>query len=29
MGRKAWAIPEGYIPGGSYGPEPAMLSFPG
>jgi hypothetical protein len=26
MGRKIWAIAEGYIPGGSNGPEPAMTS---
>ncbi len=26
IGRKIWAIPEGYIPGSSHGPEPAMLS---
>lgn len=26
MGRRAWAIAEGYIPGASTGPEPAMTS---
>jgi hypothetical protein len=26
MGRKKWAIAEGYIPGQSHGPEPAMTS---
>ncbi|MCB0620662.1 MAG: hypothetical protein KDC43_01585 [Saprospiraceae bacterium] len=26
LGRKIWAIPEGYIPAGSHGPEPQMLS---
>lgn len=26
MGRRRWAIAEGYIPGGSTGPEPAMTS---
>jgi hypothetical protein len=26
IGRKRWAIPEGYIPEGSHGPEPAMTS---
>ena len=26
IGRKQWAIPEGYIPAGRHGPEPAMLS---
>ena len=26
IGRKRWAIAEGYIPGWSNGPEPAMLS---
>jgi hypothetical protein len=25
-GRRWWAIPEGYIPGWSHGPEPAMTS---
>jgi len=26
IGRKRWAIPEGYIPAGSHGPEPEMTS---
>jgi hypothetical protein len=26
IGRRTWAIPEGYIPGDSTGPEPAMTS---
>jgi len=26
IGRKIWAIPEGYIPGQSHGPAPAMTS---
>ena len=26
IGRRTWAIAEGYIPGSSTGPEPAMLS---
>ena len=26
MGCKRWAIPEGYIPGWSHGPEPQMFS---
>ncbi len=26
VGRKIWAIPDGYIPSTSHGPEPAMLS---
>lgn len=26
MGRRTWVIPEGYIPSGSTGPEPAMTS---
>ncbi len=26
MGRKRWAIAEGYIPGWSHGPEPQMVS---
>ena len=26
IGRKRWAIPEGYIPEGSHGPEPEMTS---
>jgi hypothetical protein len=26
IGRTLWAIPEGYIPGTSHGPEPAMTS---
>lgn len=26
IGRMRWAIPEGYIPGKSHGPEPAMTS---
>jgi len=26
IGRKRWAIAEGYIPEGSHGPQPAMLS---
>ncbi len=26
IGRKRWAIPEGYIPGQSHGPAPAMTS---
>ena len=26
VGRKTWAIPEGYIPGESHGPAPAMTS---
>ncbi|WNM62630.1 sensory rhodopsin transducer [Candidatus Nitrospira neomarina] len=26
MGAKRWAIPEGYIPAGSHGPEPQMTS---
>lgn len=26
IGRKRWAIAEGYIPGESHGPEPAMIS---
>ncbi|HXU70862.1 MAG TPA: sensory rhodopsin transducer [Polyangia bacterium] len=26
IGRRRWAIAEGYIPEGSHGPEPAMLS---
>jgi hypothetical protein len=26
MGKKRWAIAEGYIPGWSHGPEPLMLS---
>jgi hypothetical protein len=26
IGRRRWAIAEGYIPGTSHGPEPAMLS---
>jgi hypothetical protein len=26
IGRRTWAIPEGYIPGASHGPEPAMTS---
>lgn len=26
IGKKIWAIPEGYIPGDSTGPEPEMLS---
>lgn len=26
MGAKRWAIAEGYIPGGSHGPEPSMTS---
>jgi hypothetical protein len=26
MGHRYWAIPEGYIPGASTGPEPEMLS---
>jgi hypothetical protein len=26
IGRKRWAIPEGYIPGWSHGPEPQMQS---
>lgn len=26
IGRKEWAIAEGYIPGGSHGPAPAMTS---
>lgn len=26
IGRRVWAIPEGYIPGGSHGPAPAMTS---
>ena len=26
IGRKRWAIPEGYIPAGSHGPEPQMTS---
>jgi len=26
IGRKVWAIPEGYIPGQSHGPAPAMIS---
>ena len=26
IGRKRWAIPEGYIPNGSHGPEPEMTS---
>ena len=26
IGRRTWAIPEGYIPGESTGPEPAMTS---
>ncbi|MFU8807384.1 MAG: sensory rhodopsin transducer, partial [Bradymonadaceae bacterium] len=26
IGHKRWAIPEGYIPGESTGPEPEMLS---
>jgi hypothetical protein len=26
MGKRRWAIAEGYIPGASTGPEPAMLS---
>jgi hypothetical protein len=26
IGRKHWAIAEGYIPAGSHGPEPAMTS---
>jgi hypothetical protein len=26
IGRRRWAIPEGYIPGESTGPEPAMTS---
>lgn len=26
LGRKVWAIPEGYIPAWSHGPEPQMLS---
>jgi hypothetical protein len=26
IGRKRWAIPEGYIPSGSHGPAPAMTS---
>jgi hypothetical protein len=26
IGQKIWAIPEGYIPGDSTGPEPEMLS---
>lgn len=26
IGRRRWAIPEGYIPSGSTGPEPAMTS---
>ncbi len=26
MGRRRWAIAEGYIPGWSHGPEPQMLS---
>ena len=26
IGRKRWAIPEGYIPRGSHGPEPQMTS---
>jgi hypothetical protein len=26
IGRRAWAIAEGYIPGDSTGPEPAMIS---
>ena len=26
LGRTTWVIPEGYIPAGSTGPEPAMLS---
>ena len=26
MGRRRWAIPEGYIPEGSHGPEPEMIS---
>lgn len=26
IGRRVWAIPEGYIPKGGHGPRPAMLS---
>ena len=26
MGKRYWAIPEGYIPEGSHGPEPEMVS---
>ena len=26
VGRTIWVIPEGYIPSGSHGPQPAMLS---
>lgn len=26
IGQRQWAIPEGYIPEGSHGPEPEMLS---
>jgi hypothetical protein len=26
IGRRRWAIPEGYIPEGSHGPKPQMLS---
>lgn len=26
MGKRRWAIPEGYIPEGSHGPEPEMVS---
>jgi hypothetical protein len=26
IGRTLWVIPDGYIPSGSHGPEPAMLS---
>lgn len=26
LGKKVWAIPEGYIPGSSHGPEPQMMS---
>lgn len=26
IGAKLWAIPEGYIPGKSHGPEPQMTS---